>query len=207
MKTEFLTKCYPNLETALIQEIEEYAILKTFDANQFVVEQGQYIKYLPIIQSGCIKVFCNEDAISFLLYYIKSGESCIYSFAHVNNNEQANFSAVAEMDSELLLLPIDKVELWIKKYPSLNSIVLNNYKKHYNDLLDTTKQIICHDLEERLIAYLETKSKLLETDLISISHQEIADDLGTSREVISRIMKKTSLKKVVKQEGRKIKIL
>lgn len=207
MKTEFLTKCYPNLEADLIQEIEECSILKTFEANQYVVKQGQFIKYLPIIQSGCVKVFCNEDEISFLLYYIESGESCIYSFAHIDNNDRANFSAMTEMDSDLLLLPIDKVGLWIKKYPSLNSIILNNYKKHYNDLLDTTKQIICHDLEERLINYLETKAKLLQTNLISISHQEIANDLGTSREVISRLMKKTSLKNIVKQEGRKIKIL
>ncbi len=207
MKTEFLTKCYPNLEADLIQEIEECSILKTFEANQYVVKQGQFIKYLPIIQSGCVKVFCNEDEISFLLYYIESGESCIYSFAHIDNNDHANFSAMTEMDSDLLLLPIDKVGLWMKKYPSLNSIILNNYKKHYNDLLDTTKQIICHDLEERLINYLETKAKLLQTNLISISHQEIANDLGTSREVISRLMKKTSLKNIVKQEGRKIKIL
>lgn len=207
MKTEFLTKCYPNLEADLIQEIEECSILKTFEANQYVVKQGQFIKYLPIIQSGCVKVFCNEDEISFLLYYIESGESCIYSFAHIDNNDRANFSAMTEMDSDLLLLPIDKVGLWMKTYPSLNSIILNNYKKHYNDLLDTTKQIICQDLEERLINYLETKAKLLQTNLISISHQEIANDLGTSREVISRLMKKTSLKNIVKQEGRKIKIL
>ncbi len=207
MNTEFLTKCYPNFEKELIQEIEEHSILKTFKKGEFIVKQGQYIRFLPIIQNGCVKVFCNEQSIDFLLYFLESGESCIYSFAHVNNGEQANFSAIAERDSHLLLLPVDKVKFWMKKHPSFSSIILNNYKKHYNDLLNTTKQIICYNLDDRLIYYLKTKAKLLGTHLLSISHQEIANDLGTSREVISRIMKKLSLKEVVKQDGRKIKVL
>ena len=207
MKSAFLTKCYPEFEQELLQEIEEYSLLKSFKAGENIVKQGQYIKFLPIIQSGCVKVFCNEDDRDFLLYFIKSGESCIYSFAHLNNDNQANFSALAELDSDLLLLPADRVKLWVKKYPSLNSIILKNYRRHYDDLLDTTKQIVCYNLEDRLLEYLRTKSKISESNLLNISHQNIADDLGTSREVISRLLKSKKLNRMVKQEGRRIKIL
>ncbi|WP_350287374.1 Crp/Fnr family transcriptional regulator [uncultured Croceitalea sp.] len=207
MKSDFLNKCYPDFEIELLKEIEEHAILKKFESGEYIVQQGQYIKFLPIIRSGCVKVFCNEEAKDFLLYFIESGESCIYSFAHLNNNERANFSASAELESDLLLLPIARVKIWMKKYPSLNNIVLNNYKKHYEDLLYTTKQIISSNLEDRLLAYLRTKSKIANSRLLNISHKNIADDLGTSREVVSRLMKSKRLIQNIKQEGHRIKIL
>lgn len=207
MKTEFLKKCYPFLDQQLIKEIEACAVLQSFGADEYVVKQGQYIRYLPVIYSGCIKVFCREDTIDFLLYYISSGESCIYSFAHVHDTKPAAFSAVAELDSELLLLPIDKVSQWVRRYPSLNQIIINNYSRHYHDLLESTKQMICYNLEERLLEYLKTKSELYESHSLSLSHQHIATELGSSREVISRLMKKLSLQGKVKQEGRKIRML
>ncbi|WP_442267397.1 Crp/Fnr family transcriptional regulator [Tenacibaculum sp. ZS6-P6] len=207
MKTDFLTDCYPQFEKELLQEIEKYAQLKTFKVNEFIVKQGQYIKYLPIIKNGCIKVYCYEETKEFLLYFIESGESCIYSFAHVNNNSKADFSAIAELDSTLLLLPIERVRLWIKKFHSLNNIILNNYQKHYQKLLDSTKQIICFNLEDRLLNYLREKSGISKTKLLNISHQDIANDLGTSREVISRLLKNHKLSNFIKQEGRQLKIL
>jgi CRP/FNR family transcriptional regulator len=207
MKTDFLTECYPNLENELLHEIEKHAIIKAFDTDEYIVKQGQYIKFLPIIRKGCVKVFCSEDAIDFLLYFIQSGESCIYSFAHISSGKKAEFSAIAELDSELLLLPIDKVIVWIKRFPSLNAIILTNYGKHYDELLNTTKQVIYYDLEDRLLKYLRTKAKLQEAELLSLSHQNIAQDLGSSREVVSRIMKKLSIKGKVQQVGHKIKVL
>lgn len=206
MKSEFLSKCYPEFEPELLEEIEKHAISKTFKNKEYVVKQGQYIKSLPIIQDGCIKVFCQEGIKEFLLYFIASGESCIQSFTHISREAKASFSAVAELDSTLLLLPVDKFQLWIKKYPSINSIIINSYQKHYNELLDTTKQIICHNLEERLIDYLKNKSNISKSKLLSISHQSIANDLGTSREVVSRLMKSQKLDEFVIQEGRQIRV-
>ncbi len=207
MKTSFLAKCFPILEKELLKEIEEHSILKKISLGEYVVEQGKLIRYLPIVLSGSIKVFSNEDTVQFLLYYISSGESCIYSFAHISNNESAEFSAMAEIDSELLLLPIDKANNWLRKFPSFGSLVLTDYKKHYKDLLNTTKQIICFNLEERLLNYLKNKVQIKASKVLSISHKEIADDLGTSREVITRLLKKLSIANKVLQEGRKIRVL
>ncbi len=207
MKTQFLAECYPNLEKELLDEIEQHAISKDFSAGEFVVRQGQAILNLPIVRNGNVKVFCDEDTVQFLLYHITSGGSCIYSFAHIADKAPAEFSAVAETASTLLLLPMDRVNSWLKKYPSLNQLVLNDYQKHYQDLLNTTKQIVCYNLEERLLLHLQTKARLEAFKLLSVSHQQLADDLGTSREVISRLMRKLSADKKVEQIGRKIKVL
>lgn len=207
MKTDFLKSCFPSLEKSLLAEIEEFAVVQDFNAQEFVVRQGQYIRFLPIVMKGNIKVFSNEDAVQFLLYYITSGDSCIFSFAHVVNPEPAAFSAQAELDSTLLLLPVNKVDHWLKTFPSFSQLVIRNYQKHYADLLHTTKQITCYNLEERLVKYLKAKTEIEQSSLVKVSHQEIADDLGTSREVISRLMQKLRADKKAEQVGRKIKVL
>ena len=207
MKTSFLAECFPVLEKELLKEIEEHASVKRFSAHEYIVRQGSFIRFLPIVIDGRVKVFSDEDTVQFLLYYIVSGASCIYSFAHTFNNGPAEFSAVAEVESQLLLLPFPKVISWLKKYPSFGYLVLTDYQKHYRDLLNTTKQITCYNLDHRLLDHLKTKAKIGQSDLLNISHQEIADDLGTSREVVSRLMKKLGANGEVMQIGRKIKVL
>ena len=207
MHNSFVTECLPNLEKEVLKEIYEHSKEKSFPAQSYVVKQGQYVRFLPIVLKGSIKVFSVEETLQFLLYYISSGETCIFSFAHIFNEKPIEFSAITEVDSELLLLPIDKVTSWIKKYPSFSNLLLQNYQRHYEDLLHTTKQIISFNLEERLIVYFDSKVRISGNNLLVLSHQEIADDLGTSREVISRLVKKLSVNGKVSQLGRKIKIL
>lgn len=202
-----LDECLPGLGKALQQEIEESSSIKKFSADDFVVRQGELIRFLPIVVDGSVKVFSNENSMQFLLYYVTSTETCIFSFAHIFSEKPAEFSAVAEVDSDLVLLPIHKVREWLKKYPSFNAMILKGYQKHYDDLLHTTKQIICHNLEERLLEYLRTKAQIEGSNLLKITHQEIAYDLGTSREVITRLLKKLNAKNIVAQSGREIKVL
>ncbi|WP_299116088.1 Crp/Fnr family transcriptional regulator [uncultured Winogradskyella sp.] len=207
MKISFLAECFPILEKELLKEIEVFSTLKKYKAKDLIVKQGSYIKSLPIVITGNVKVFSNEDTIQFLLYNISPGKSCIFSFAHTLNKEPAEFSAVAEIDSELLLLPIYKVNVWLRKYPSFANLVLLDYQKHYKDLLETTKQVICYNLDQRLLKFLENKSQIEGSDTLHISHQDIANELGTSREVITRVLKKLNHSNSVIQIGRKIKIL
>lgn len=207
MTSDLLSRCYPQLDRKLIEEMERESSVKDFLAGEYIVKQGQYIRHLPIILEGTVKVFSLEEDIQFLLYYISSGGSCIYSFAHISNDEPATFSAKAESDSQLLLLPKVKVDQWLKQYPAFSGIVLSEYQKHYQDLLNTTKQIICHNLEERLVKHLKEKVKMANSTILRVSHQDLANDLGTSREVITRLMKKLSLSDKVQQVGRKIKVL
>lgn len=202
-----LSECLPSLGKDLFKEIESHSPSKKFLAEEHIVNQGEIIRFLPIVLSGSVKVYSQEATIQFLLYYISSGETCVFSFAHIFNDKPVEFSAVAEKDSELILLPIHKAQEWYNKYPRFNDVLLKAYQKHYNELLHTTKQVICYNLEERLIEYLRKKAELEGSEVLQISHQDIADNLGTSREVITRLMKKPDVSNVAIQEGRKIKIL
>lgn len=202
-----LPRCLLRLRKTLVEEIKIYSSTKKFLADEYIIKEGETVRFLPIVIDGSVKVFSNEETIQFLLYYISVGETCIFSFAHLFDKEPIGFSAIAEIDSELLLLPIDKVQEWYETYPCFNDIILRSYQKHYNNLLSATKQIICYNLEKRLLEYLQNKAAMHESDLLDISHQGIADDLGTSREVITRLMKKLTADNKATQVGRKIKIL
>lgn len=199
--------CLPEFGDEFINEIEKFGKRKKFSDNEYIIKQGQLINCLPIVLDGLVKVQSQEDAVQFLLYYIKQGEACIFSFAHLFNQKESEFSAVSEGNTELLLIPIGKAKEWMTKYPIFAGLILNEYQKHYDDLLQTTKQIICYKLEDRLISYLKNKSKFYNSNEFLISHKSIADDLGTTREVISRIMKKIEGDGKIKQENRKIFLL
>jgi len=205
--TSILEKCLPDFGKELITEIEKFGIIRTFSVEDFIVKQGQLIRYLPIVLEGNVKAYSEEDGTQFLLYFIQPGSSCIFSFVHLFNQNPIDFSAVPESKSTILLIPIDKAKEWLIRYPSFNNLIIAEFQKHYNDLLHTTKQIICYKLEDRLWDYLQTKAKISGTSELAISHQSIADDLGTTREVISRLMKKIELDKKLIQENRKIKLL
>lgn len=202
-----LEKCLPDFGKELIAEIEKSGIIKVFSTHEFIVKQGQLIRYLPIVLEGNVKAYSEEDGLQFLLYYIQPGSSCIFSFVHLFNQNPIDFSAVPENKSTILLIPIDKAKEWLIRFPSFNNLIITEFQKHYNDLLHTTKQIICYKLEDRLWDYLKTKAKISGTDELSISHQNIADDLGTTREVISRLMKKLELDQKLIQNNRRIKLL
>jgi CRP/FNR family transcriptional regulator, anaerobic regulatory protein len=196
--------CLPQFGDEFIAEIEKFGTLKTFSNNEYIINQGQLVDHLPIVLNGLVKVQSQEDGLQFLLYYVKEGEACIFSFAHLFNPKTSEFSAVSQGKTVLLLIPIGKAKEWLVRFPIFSSLILNEYQKHYDDLLQTTKQIICYKLEDRLISYLKNKSKFYNSHEFSISHRSIAEDLGTTREVISRIMKKIEGDGKIKQENRKI---
>lgn len=202
-----ISKCLANLGKELISEMVNSGTLTTLEKDNFLIKQGQYVKVLPIVIDGAIKVFSEEGETQFLLYYIYPGSTCIFSFAHLSGQQKINFSGTAEKKSQLLLVPLYKVRQWLIKYPAFSELMMSEYQRHYDDLLQTTKQIICYNLEERLYGYLKTRAKVMETDLLNISHQQIAADLGTSREVVSRLMKKLEKDGNVQQLNRKIRIL
>nr|WP_315035320.1 Crp/Fnr family transcriptional regulator [uncultured Chryseobacterium sp.] len=205
--TNILEKCLPDFGKDLIAEIEKSGIIKIFSNDEFIVKQGQLIRYLPIVLDGSVKAYSEEDGVQFLLYYIQPASSCIFSFVHLFNQKPIDFSAIPEEKSTILLIPIDKAKEWLIRFPAFNNLIIGEFQKHYNDLLHTTKQIICYKLEDRLWSYLKTKAKISGSHELSLSHKNIADDLGTTREVISRLMKKIELDEKLIQNNRKIKLL
>ncbi len=202
-----LSQCFPFIEKELEDEIISSSTFKIIPKGKYVVKQGSYMNFLPIILDGLIKMYAQEDQVEFLLYYIRPNECCILSFNNLFNQEAIRFSAITEEDTKILCLPMKKVKEWFVKYPSFTRIILKNFQRNYEDLLNTTKQVVCYKIEDRLVNYLNEKAKHQNCNMIKVSHKQIASDLGTSREVISRITKKLQSTSLLIQHKRHIELI
>lgn len=191
----------------LLNTFEKEGILKAVPKDTELIRDGQYINSIPIVISGLVKVFTKYNEKEFLLYYIQPSESCVLSFIVSKKNEPSTFFAKTEEDSEILLLPANKVQDWIKKYPSFNAMYFNLFNERYFDLINTLNHVLFDRLDVRLYAYLKEKKELLNSPVISISHKDIAFEMGTSREVITRVLKKLEADSKVLQSSKGIEIL
>lgn len=202
-----LIKLFPQLNPALISEIFENSSVKDLPRGTEILREGQYVAVMPIVINGVIKVYKKYEERDLLLYYIKPNESCIMSFAAGLKNEPSNVYAETEEDTTALLIPIDKIRVWIKEYPDLNALFFQQYNIRYGELLETIQDVMFNKMDKRLYDYLKEKSKLLNSNPLKMSHRQIAGDLGTAREVVSRVMKKLENEGKVEQQAKGIKIL
>jgi CRP/FNR family transcriptional regulator len=195
------------LSPDLLKEIIEHSPIQSFDSQTELVREGQYIKVIPIVISGIVKVFTRTDEKELLLYYILPDQSCIMSFSSALHNAKSKIVAVTEQKSTLLLLPANKVSKWIVNFPELNILFYNQYDLRYAELVDTLNHILHDKLDKRVFDYLSEKSKITGSKLIKISHKEIANDLGTAREVVSRIVKKMERENILKLHHESLELL
>jgi len=195
------------LEPELVSEILNVSTIKDFSKGTEILREEQYVKVLPIVIHGLVKVFSRFEEKELLLYYIKQNESCIMSFSAGINHEPSRVFAVTEKDSQILLLPVDKLPTWLNKFPRLNTLFYQQYNLRYIELLDTIKHVLIDKMDKRLYDYLKDKAKITKQDIFKISHQQIATELGTAREVVSRMMKKLEGEGKVKQLSHSIKVL
>lgn len=202
-----LTKIFPELNPTLISEIVENSSVKEIPQGTEILREGQYVAVMPIVIDGVIKVYKKYEERDLLLYYIKPHESCIMSFAAGLKNEPSNVYAETEEDTTALLIPIDKIRGWINEYPELNALFFQQYNVRYGELLETIQDVMFNKMDKRLYDYLKEKSELLKSNPLKMSHRQIAGDLGTAREVVSRVMKKLENEGKVEQQTKGIKIL
>lgn len=202
-----LTEYLHYLPAEFIIELEQYGVVKDFTADTEILREGQYVKMVPLVLEGVVKVFTRHEDKELLLYYIESGESCIMSFNAGLKNNPSKVFAVAEENTKLLLLPTDKLGQWVKDYPSLNELFYSLYDQRYASLLDTINHLLYNRLDQRLYNYLLEMSKQKDSRLLTIRHRQIAAELGTVREVISRVMKKLEHEGKVRQLPNGIELL
>jgi len=189
-------------EEALKDELITSAQLMTVDEGTQLMKEGSYVKVVPILLSGLVKVTRQEMGKEMLLYYIYPLESCIVSIHCGMNDVKSRIKAIAEEESSVILIPSTKISDWQQKYPSFNQFILNLYQKRFDDVLDAYNALAFQSLDDRLINYLELKSKAFKNVRIQTTHQELGDELGTARETISRMLKKLELEgKVVLGRG------
>jgi len=178
-------------EPPLLQEIASVGTFLKFPEGQKIMEIGEYIKGMPLLISGVIKILReDEDGDELLLYYLERGDTCSMTMACCLGDTQSEIRAVAETDVDLVIIPIRKMEEWIAKYRSWRNFVFESYHNRLNELLHTIDSIAFMNMDQRLVEYLKEKARINESNTINNTHQEIAYDLHSSRVVVSRLLKK-----------------
>lgn len=174
----------------LVEKLKKYGILKKYEAGSVILNENAYIRSIPIVTKGMMRVIRTEpDGREILLYYIKAGESCIMSFLGGIHNETSKVKAEVEEDAEILFLPMDKVALFIKEYPQWLDYIFRLYHKRFEELLEIINAIAFKKVDERLLALLKKKSELTGSPVLTVTHEQLANELGTARVVVSRLLK------------------
>ncbi len=174
----------------LLENLYRYSIQRGYKAGSVILNENAHIRSIPIVIKGALKVIrTDEDGRKILLYYIKAGESCIMSFLGGLHNETSKVKAEVEEDAEILFLPIEKVSIFIKEYPQWLDYIFRLYHKRFEELLEIINAIAFKKVDERLLTLLKKKSELTQSKTIPITHEQLANELGTARVVVSRLLK------------------
>jgi len=182
----------------LEKEVNSNSQRRKLRAETVLVQSNNYVRSLPIVLSGSIRVIRqDEEGKEILLYYIQPGESCIMSFLAGIHEDTSKIKAVVEEDAEVLLLPIAKASEWIKKYPEWADFIFKLYHRRFEELLSVINAIAFQKLDDRIMELLKKKANIYRSNEINTTHQQLAEELGTTREVISRLLKQMEKRKLV----------
>jgi CRP/FNR family transcriptional regulator len=185
-----LDKLKSIFEPQLIQEIQQFGIFQTFKEGDLIMDYGKYVRMMPIVLQGTVKVSrLDEKENEILLYYLSSNESCSMAYSCCLEAKKSEVRAVAEDYVELIAIPHLKLDDWLCAYPSWKNYIMRSFNERFIELLKSIESIAFHKLDERLIAYLKEKQRLSGSSVIKASHHLIADEMATARVVISRLLK------------------
>ena len=195
-------------EDKLLEEIAQLAKIHDFKEGDVLIDFGDYIKNMPLLLKGAIKILREDfDEGELLLYFIEKGDTCAMTMACCLGDTKSEIKAVAETDVELIMIPVYKMEEWLGKYKSWRNFVFNSYNNRLKEMLTAIDNLAFMNMDERLLNYLFEKAKINKTNHIQNTHQEIAYDLHTSRVVISRLLKALENENRIKLHRASIEIL
>lgn len=195
------------LKPDLVEKILQESTIKEFSKGTEILREQQYVKVLPIVINGLIKVYSRFDEKELLLYYIESAQSCVMTFYAALKNTPSKVFAITEEDSKVLLIPVQLLPNWLKEYPDFNELFYNQFNLRYTELLDTIGHLLLDRMDKRLYDHLKKKLELTNSNSIIMSHNQIANELGTAREVITRVLKKLETEGRVIQNAGEIRII
>ncbi len=178
-------------EDALLAEIDKVGTLKQVKEGQKLIEIGDYLRSMPLLISGAIKILREDgDGDELLLYFLEPGDTCAMTLTCCLGQKKSEIRAIAELDTTLIMIPVQKMEEWMGNYRSWRNFVLASYHTRLMEMLETIDSIAFMNMDERLVKYLRDKQKIAGEPVINSTHQEIAYELHTSRVVVSRLLKK-----------------
>lgn len=192
----------------LKKKLEEYGIEKTFQEGDVILRENAYPNSVPIVKNGAIRVLrTDDDGREILLYYIQSGEGCVMSFLGALHQDTSKLKAIAEEETEILFVPIEKVMSLMKEYPEWLNYIFKLYHKRFEELLEVVNEVAFKKMDERILSFIQKRVELTNSKTITITHESLANELGTARVVVSRLLKQMEDEQLVSLGRNKITLL
>lgn len=192
----------------LIKDISKEGVLRTFETNAMIMDIGQDFTHVPLLLEGNIKVLREDaDGSELLLYILETGDTCAMSLTCCLAKTKSRIRAVADKTTTVVMIPNEKIKEWFNINESWRNFILQSYQTRFNEMLETIDTLAFMNMDERLFKYLNATVKLNASKIISKTHQEIAEDLNTSRVVISRLLKQLQIKQKIRLSRNKIEFL
>jgi len=199
---------FPTFSNALLEEIEANAVYQTYQAGAIIMRTGQYIRNTVLVLSGQIKIYReDDDGGEFFMYYLQPGQACAISMICATKSEKSQIMAKVVDDAELMLVPLSLMDQWMMQHRSWYEFVIDTYRSRFEEVLEVIDNIAFRAMDERLEFYLNRQHEATGSRELKVSHQEIASDLSTSREVISRLLKKMEQRGFLKLNRNQIELL
>ena len=184
-------------DASLVIDIEKYSKHKQLEKDEILMETGDAIQFIPIVQSGVLRIVRqNPDGKEVFLYHLYPGQTCAMALNCCQSGKKSMVKAIAEDKTEILLIPVQQIEDWFK-YPEWRAFINTTYGNRFSELLNVIDMIAFNNLDKQLLHYLQQRAKAVNTKALYITHQEIADELHTHREVVSRLLRTMEEKKMV----------
>lgn len=203
-----IKKLFPDFEPELLQSIESSASIREIPAGTLIVRSGQFIRSTMLVLEGLIKVYrTDDDGNEFFMYHLEPGEACALSMTCAIGQQTSQVSAKASANTTVLQVPIEKMDQWMSQYRSWYQFVVQTYRSRFDELLQTLDSVAFRHMDERIEFYLKRHRDKTHSNVITITHQEIAQELNSSREVVSRLLKKLAERGKIKLNRYSIEIL
>ncbi|MCV9933445.1 Crp/Fnr family transcriptional regulator [Flavobacterium sp. LS1R47] len=203
-----LKNIFPNFSNELISAIESNATMQDSEAGTILMRTGQYIKNTVLITKGKIKIYREgEDGGEFFMYYLQPGQACAISMICATKSEKSQIMAKVVEDVSVVMIPLTLMDKWMMEHRSWYEFVIETYRSRFEEVLEVVDSIAFRSMDERLEFYLKRHKDACECTELKVSHQEIATELNTSREVISRLLKKMEQRGLVKLNRNQIELL
>ena len=208
MTEKDLAKHFPTFEESLLSEILEKAEIRTVNKDEVIIRSGQNIRSAILVIEGLVKIYREDTSGNeYFIYYLDEGKACAISLVCALGKATSSVRAKAITESTILIVSPDYVDEWVGKYKSWAQFAINSYRERFEELLELIDHIAFRRMDEQLVYYLKRYQEKLSTNIVSASYTEIAQELNSSREVISRLIKKLSEKGAVDLQGSQLRIL
>ena len=196
------------LDEDLIAEISKKGIFKKFKKNEIIIDINETLNFVPLLLTGDIKILREDsDGHELLIYFLEAGETCTMSLTCCLGSTKSKIRAVAEKDSSLILIPVQYMQAWFHCNASWRNFILQSYQIRFDEMLEAIDNLAFMKMDERLYKYLKNNAMLNDSKTIPIKHQDIAEDLNTSRVVVSRLLKQLENESKIKLGRNKIVVL